>query len=575
MSFDASGIDPRSRARAWSVAAAALALGAAACASDDSAIEAQAHAEALQLADDSEGEGKRPAPIAWAACPADFLAECAWVPLPLDYADPSGPALPIFASRQLAASGHATKQLWLLQGGPGGSGNVFTEVIPLLTAALGPDVDYYVLEHRGVGESARLGCPEQEAIESEAGTAITPEEWPTCLESLVAEWGDQLAHFTTTNDAHDLAALITRTREPGKQAIVYGISYGTTRALRFLQAHPDTADAVILDSIVSPGVQFLSRYDQQYDQVGKDLAALCAEDEVCGDKLGDDPWAKVSEVLKALANGHCPELGLDVASLRFASTLVSSLELRSHLFPLLYRADRCAPDDVRVVQHYFETVSELLTPPQSYDRSSPALQNHVALSEIWEVPAPSQAELEARCDAQTLCPATSTSIGAVYDSWPRYPHDEYVNKWPDAQLPILSLNGTLDPQTPYETAKVAAEELTAPHQTFVKVPYSPHVVGFASPVKTPNAPPCGLQLLASFVADPTAEVDTSCLDDLVPVSFAVPPEIAQQLFGTEDVWENTAPASELKAAPAAISRRSLERLRDPQRQPLAPLPLAR
>ena len=62
---------------------------------------------------------------------------------------------------------------------------------------------------------------------------------------------------------------------------------------------------------------------------------------------------------------------------------------------------------------------------------------------------------------------------------------------------------------------------------------------YFSPVKTPGAPTCGVQMLASFVEDPKAEPDTTCLGDLVPVAFnGGDPDLVEQLFGTSDAWEN-------------------------------------
>ncbi|WP_437956616.1 hypothetical protein WME76_35305 [Sorangium sp. So ce119] len=107
-------------------------------------------------------------------------------------------------------------------------------------------------------------------------------------------------------------------------------------------------------------------------------------------------------------------------------------------------------------------------------------------------------------------------------------------------MPILAMNGLLDPQTPIGQAELAADRLTAPHHTFVAVPWSPHVVTFESPVKTADAAPCGTQMMAKFIADPEAPVDTTCLDDLVPVTWDEDPAVVEMLFGTKDMWENTA-----------------------------------
>jgi pimeloyl-ACP methyl ester carboxylesterase len=172
-------------------------------------------------------------------------------------------------------------------------------------------------------------------------------------------------------------------------------------------------------------------------------------------------------------------------------------------------------------------------------RTSQVLSNHVALSELWADPPPSVQELADRCASQVFCPRTSVSIGALYDVWPRYAHDQYFGKWPTSRIPILAMSGTLDSAAPIAQAELARAEFDAAHQTFVPVPWSPHGVVLFAPVKTPGAPTCGVQMLASFVKNPKAAPDTSCLNDLVPVDFSGgEATLVQQLFGTNDPWEN-------------------------------------
>lgn len=494
--------------------------------------EGEVSGQLAALGDDEQDD----APITWAACPTDFASECAWVPLPIDHKNPRSKALPIFVSRRPASSRHATGQLWLLQGGPGGSGNIFGSLTETLSELL-PTFDLYVLEHRGVGESARLGCDSYENPLSDDGFEIADDEWPACTEEVKDQWGESLAYFSTTQDAYDLGALIKRTRAPGQQAFVYGVSYGTTRAMRFLQLYPDLVDGVILDSVVSPGVQYLSQFDEQFDMVAQDLSALCAQDPVCGEKLGSDPWSKILALLEKLQAGHCPAfLHRSLVQGGFAQMLMIR-DLRAHIFPIAYRLDRCAPEDVAVIENYLAVVSELLSGPTDVDRESLVLQTHVTLSELWETPEPSLDTLNERCDSVVLCPGVGPDIGQVAPYWPRYEQDELVGKWPETDTPILAMNGTLDPQTTLETAIAAKDHFTAEHQHFITVPWSPHGVIFETPVATHNQPPCGLQLLLSFVQAPKETPDTNCLTDLRP-PFDTNPRLNAALFPNAYLWEN-------------------------------------
>ena len=473
--------------------------------------------------------------INWGACPDGFVSQCAQVSVPLDWATPSGQTIPVFLSRMPART-VSRGQLWLLQGGPGGSGEEFVTVVPALAQLL-PDLDILVLEHRGVGLSSRLGCAAAESPTSAAGRAIDKTEWRDCVTAVKGEWGDRLAYFNITQAANDLAHLAAATRLPGQQLFVYGVSYGTSWALRFLELRPDDATGVVLDSIVSPGALFLSSFDLGFDPVARRLAALCAADAACAGKLGADPWALQSAVFTKLDQGHCPALAVDRATWSsLMSLLIETLNLRTAIFPLFYRLNRCAPADVKALTMFFSLFDP--GPDTGPVRYSEVLQYNIALSELWEMPPPDAAEIARRQGDALFWPGLLDSAAPVFDIWPRYPLDGFANRWPNATSPILGMNGTLDPQTPIEQARRAATALTRPHQSFVEFPWSPHGVIFSTPVNDNLGQSCGLRVMLGFLKDPTAPLDTRCLSALTPVAFSWPAVYPEALFGTSDMWEN-------------------------------------
>ena len=139
-----------------------------------------------------------------------------------------------------------------------------------------------MLEHRGVGESTRLGCPAQESVRSVGGTSIVAEEWKPCMDAVDAEWGEDIKGFTVTNAAHDLGRLIDATRSETQSVAVYGVSYGTYWAHRYLQLYPVQADAIILDSICSPGQCSLPLgFSRDHNRIGQELMQLCGQDSFC------------------------------------------------------------------------------------------------------------------------------------------------------------------------------------------------------------------------------------------------------------------------------------------------------
>jgi pimeloyl-ACP methyl ester carboxylesterase len=510
--------------------------------------------------DSSRAVGPRP-------CPADFgaLDECTQMPVPLDWTAPGGETISIFYGKKRAA-GEARAQLWLLQGGPGGSGDVFSRggYVDRLHDAL-PGVDVYVIEHRGVGESTRLGCAAQEGAGSDGGADVTEGEWQGCIDALRAEWGDRLRHFSSTAAALDLAAATDATRAEGRALFVYGVSYGTYWALQYLKARPGDASGVVLDSVATPGAQFFTDFGLQFDPVAERLAALCARDATCRAKLGDDPAGAARSIVARVDAGHC--FGDDAAPGAVRALLARALQIRGAnalVFPLLYRLDRCDEADREAIDHFFSLLvdegggSSAGAGPDSF-----AVRQNIGFSELWAA-APTEAEYDARCRSAAFCTPGDFDLA---DLWPRYAPPPDVHALPATRVPVLALNGDLDPQTPVEKAERVRAMLGAPGQTFVRVPFSTHFVLDNSPVRTPGAPPCGFQLVTGFVAAPEAPPDLSCLDDLEPPSFEPPPGLARRLFGTDDAWENE-PGERRRGgdgAAAAPARRALP-YRRPRRE---------
>jgi pimeloyl-ACP methyl ester carboxylesterase len=289
--------------------------------------------------------------VAWGEeCPEGFQTECARVRMPLDWSDPEGETISVLVARQPASAAVSKAQLWLLAGGPGSSGSDFGSLLDELGKEL-PDYDLYVLEHRGLFWASSLYCEEQPEFLSEDGGVINEKEWAPCISSMKEDWGDGLVHFNATSDARDLQRLIELTRAPDQKVFLYGVSYGTYRAMRYLQIAPEGADGVILDSILTPDARFLSRFDENYDPVAQEFAKVCAADPVCNAKMGSDPWAAAEAIFDKLENGHCSALGELPRIKRFLAGLLQS-DLRPHVFPALYRINRCDNADVEAIKRY-------------------------------------------------------------------------------------------------------------------------------------------------------------------------------------------------------------------------------
>ncbi len=540
--------------------------------------------------------------VTWGACQPGFdtMEECGTLAVPLDWAEPQGEKISVSLAR-VKATGTPRAQLWFLQGGPGASGAVFAErpgadeqsVVDEYHAAF-PDFDLYIIDHRGVGLSTRLGCPAFEAEGSEAGFFLSGDEVPQCIEAIKAEWGEGLRFFSSQAAARDLGAATDATRAPGQQLFVYSVSYGTYWAIQYLKARPADATGVVLDSVAAPGVQFFNDFGLQADGVARRLAALCGADALCAQKMGPDPWARLDAAMKQVrdagkcfaevkaederqvaadggdpaTDGSFPDQASYAAVVeQFMRLTIQFRSLNTLLFPLLYRLERCGPGDALAFYTYARQISEALSagdegPAARFD--SDMLRLHVGISELYDPAAPPRAEIEKTCDAALFCSVAADV--AYHDTWPRYELPADAWQWPATDVPILAMNGELDSQTPVEKAEQIQGNLRAPTQNFVRVPFATHTVLFNSPVLTPGGATCGGQLLSGFLRDPAAAPDSACLGDLVPPAFTRSAEFSRAFLGQSDVWESD-PAMMTPPAPALASGALARRLRLPARRP--------
>lgn len=471
-------------------------------------------------------------------------AECATAKLPLRAGVNDGPTVDVHVKRYRPAGGKGLRQLWMLQGGPGGSAYVFEGLVEAIGARF-PDVDFYLPDHRGTGKSSRIGCAAEGAM-TEGGFFVTASEWPACLADARSRLGDGLAAFSTTNAANDLGLLVERAKTPGQPVFVYGVSYGTYWANRYMQLFPDQADGVVLDSVAPPGMS-LARQDEDANEAAKDLFGVCAKDPVCSQKLGADPWSKVNGLFAKLKTGHCPGIAVPVEKThvllrRAFGQMLMHPEQRRMIPPIVYRADRCEARDVTALKPLIASLSAEAKPNEMLRQWGYVLSNNVLFSELWESPSPTAVDLAAIREAAVASRDVTAQMDALVGTWPTYPRDAYMGKWTTREKPVLVLQGGLDPATIVRKGREAKAAFSRPGQHYVEIPQATHTVLVSSPALVPNAAgtverrSCGTIVLMSFLENPSAP-DTRCLAQLVPLDFAPPEALVRDFLGISDAWE--------------------------------------
>lgn len=470
-------------------------------------------------------------------------AECADITVPFHWDDLESETFTVHVKRLVHAD--ADRQLFMLQGGPGSPGTSTLSFAMERIFDADPGMDVYAIDHRGTGESHEMTCPAQESPTSPGGAEIQGEEWEACAYYLETEWGP-LDAFTVSAAARDVALMIDLSREPGKAPLVYGLSYGTYWAHRYAVLFPDQADAVVLDSLIPPEGYQIDTKDQEENEVTHAIFDLCAADELCASKLGDDPWGLANDLFQAYSAGQACEgllsKGIYPSTLQgFVNSLGLSLWHGRALIPALYyRLERCTDQDVVAI---YNAMVAFYGADASYWRQemSAALGRHLFLSELVHEPAGGGPGLDEILEVEAGL--LSTRYLNYYNTaqlafWPVYDLDEAFGEWAPPELPVLVLQGDLDYLTPLVNVADAGEQLGGEHQHFVVLPGVRHGAVFESPMDEEFETHCGFDIAMAWLQDPTVAPDVSCAADILPIDFTGDPDLIAATLKTEDLWEN-------------------------------------
>jgi pimeloyl-ACP methyl ester carboxylesterase len=217
---------------------------------------------ALMLPSTPASASAAPSPqILWSRCEGGGF-ECATVPVPLDYDQPSGARVLLSLIRLRATDpDRRIGSLLVNPGGPGGSG------VDLVLGAgefFPPEIrarfDLVGFDPRGVGRSTPLRCfgtPRQWGPAVWAELPLTPSgvQVVAAADSYLADACQQRAgriidHMTTADVARDMDQL--RAALGDRQLSFLGFSYGSMLGTTYANLFPNRVRAVVVDGVLDP-----------------------------------------------------------------------------------------------------------------------------------------------------------------------------------------------------------------------------------------------------------------------------------------------------------------------------------
>jgi pimeloyl-ACP methyl ester carboxylesterase len=200
--------------------------------------------------------------IDWAPC-GSAGAQCGRLEVPLDWAQPAGPAIAIGIARLPASDlAHQVGTLFWNPGGPGAPGLDAVAFFPTIvfSAALRAHFDIVGFDPRGVGSSEpTVACTVPLADPTISQFPRDREEYERLVahnravgESCLRATGPALGHLDTVSAARDVDAIRAAL---GEQHISWlGLSYGTMLGGQYAALFPDRVQRMVLDGALDHGL---------------------------------------------------------------------------------------------------------------------------------------------------------------------------------------------------------------------------------------------------------------------------------------------------------------------------------
>ncbi|EGZ13035.1 hypothetical protein PHYSODRAFT_334859 [Phytophthora sojae] len=317
--------------------------------------------------------------------------------------------------------------------------------------------------------------------------------------------------------ASDIASFISDYSN-GAGTFVYGVSYGTVLVGRLMHLQPATVKGYIPDGIATsagapPGKfgKFFSKWEVEYGEFDNDRNSSCAT--LVGGGVTSTPPSYIlrSTLGNFLANSD-------------TQTLIP---------PLVYRLNRCDANDVKVLTQFFKFLESSPSSDVMDDLKFSSLQYYLTVfSEMWETPAPSQAQIEARFASMSITTGNSydQTAGSKAATLP-------------SDVSVLLLSGKLGPQTLHKYAEYLLAALQTSKKELVTFNYSTHDTVNSTPLNDTSDPglTCGMKVLTSYISNSgdLQHLDMSCVNQMPSFNLTVPSNHLQDFFSTDEAYDGT------------------------------------
>lgn len=396
--------------------------------------------------------------------------------------------------------------LLFLAGGPGqGAVDTFASIVPLF-GKLMPHRDMVLVDQRGTGDSNPLRC-EIDPDEYEALSDLSSDAWKDwtreCLQSLDAD----TRMYTTSIAIEDLEAV--RTALNIEKWNLYGGSYGSRKALTYMNMYPESIRAVVLDGVVSHDEALGTSHEANLRSTLDRIFDLCQKNSACNERFGDaeqQMWTFLDQLkeqpidlrLQNSSTGDFEQVTMTREYAVIALRMFSYSPETMGLIPLMVSlANHGQPETMAYqAQMMMEGLNQGL---------NNALELSVSCAE--DVPF-----------MPTATNVTNSLFGddlfdlmrARCELWDSVKVDPAFKQPVASDIPTLLLSGEYDPVTPPEFAEKAMQTLSNSQHLVAKG--QGHIVATRG---------CMPKIVTAFINDPETELETDCMENFNDFAFFI------------------------------------------------------
>lgn len=457
--------------------------------------------------------------------------QCGHIVVPENRRRSAGPTIRLaFAIVKAEQSRRGASPVVYLEGGPGAPG-LTAYSLGFEAPTLAIERDFILFDQRGTGRSGSI-CPTLAADEREmARQDLTSVDEAALRVRVLRACLDELRRLGIDPGGYDMEATVGDLEDLRRALgydrwILLARSYGGALAQRMMRYHPETVQGAIL---ISPVPLDWSSFDEAVPNAARSLERIfreCAAQAVCREAF-PDPAGELRQVYAEL---HERPWTVQVDTSLFGSRTftINARDFMEIVDQLLY-ADWNIPYLPRILRGFAERDSLLgaAVVERVFGGSTDWLDRPAVRYSVWCRDAVTEDSDERFARAAAPYPAALRVIGSLYlevcDTWPVTPGPVAERAIPETDIPTLILSGGYDHVTPVAGGAAILRSFRDGRQ--LVFPSSSHVI------PSGRNGQCVVQILRDFLADPTASLDTSCMEELSSVQFtaAFPDWVAERL----------------------------------------------